>query len=542
MLLTVRIISGLYNIVHDCDEVYNYWEPLHYLMYGKGMQTWEYSAQYALRSWWYLLLHAIVASPVALFLGNQRGKIVVFYFVKCALGSASAFSEWLLLRQVDQTYSRTVSTIFLTLLSVSSGLFVSSSSLLPSSFTMYAVTLAAAAVLDGNMHLAIDSSVIGVLWGWCVAAPAFMPFAIWVLASFNIVRSIKHLLLSLCAALLPLVVTDRIFYGNWKASLWNFLMYNVAGGGKSSLYGIEDWTYYFRNGLNQLQLILPLALVLPLVSLIAMTMGALPKCSKAQAARWIACLAPFYVWLGAITALPHKEERFLYVVYPLACLAAAVTLDMLAKLACRILGSYAGSKVGALGIVAALTAVTVLATSRSMALVTYYGAPMHVYKALPSNHSGLYMNGDVNVCIGAEWYRFPSSFFLPGPRYQLRFVKSGFNGLLPRPFDKSQGGARAASPYLNDENKEEPHNYWDTADECDYLVVLHSNTSSIDWVTNGGMSWHADGKTWKVLRQDRFVDATASPALARALYIPSWSSQRLTWLQYAILGRLQDKA
>ena len=37
-----RILSALYNIIHDCDEVYNYWEPLHFLLYGHGMQTWEY--------------------------------------------------------------------------------------------------------------------------------------------------------------------------------------------------------------------------------------------------------------------------------------------------------------------------------------------------------------------------------------------------------------------------------------------------------------------------------------------------------------------
>lgn len=28
-------------------------------------------------------------------------------------------------------------------------------------------------------------------------------------------------------------------------------------------------------------------------------------------------LSPAYIWFAAISALPHKEERFLYVVYPL---------------------------------------------------------------------------------------------------------------------------------------------------------------------------------------------------------------------------------
>jgi alpha-1,2-mannosyltransferase len=41
-LLVPRLLSSLYNIIHDCDEVYNYWEPLHFLLYGYGMQTWEY--------------------------------------------------------------------------------------------------------------------------------------------------------------------------------------------------------------------------------------------------------------------------------------------------------------------------------------------------------------------------------------------------------------------------------------------------------------------------------------------------------------------
>ena len=41
-LLVPRLLSALFNIIHDCDEVFNYWEPLHFLLYGHGMQTWEY--------------------------------------------------------------------------------------------------------------------------------------------------------------------------------------------------------------------------------------------------------------------------------------------------------------------------------------------------------------------------------------------------------------------------------------------------------------------------------------------------------------------
>ena len=42
LLMVARLLSSGINIVHDCDEVYNYWEPLHYLIHSSGMQTWEY--------------------------------------------------------------------------------------------------------------------------------------------------------------------------------------------------------------------------------------------------------------------------------------------------------------------------------------------------------------------------------------------------------------------------------------------------------------------------------------------------------------------
>lgn len=42
LLLAARALSAVLNVVHDCDEVFNYWEPLHYLLYGYGLQTWEY--------------------------------------------------------------------------------------------------------------------------------------------------------------------------------------------------------------------------------------------------------------------------------------------------------------------------------------------------------------------------------------------------------------------------------------------------------------------------------------------------------------------
>jgi len=51
----------LRSIISDCDETYNYWEPTHFLLFGKGFQTWEYSPKFALRSYLYILTHTVPA-------------------------------------------------------------------------------------------------------------------------------------------------------------------------------------------------------------------------------------------------------------------------------------------------------------------------------------------------------------------------------------------------------------------------------------------------------------------------------------------------
>jgi len=37
-------------------------------------------------------------------------------------------------------------------------------------------------------------------------------------------------------------------------------------------------------------------------------------------------LVPMYLWLAIFTAQPHKEERFLFVIYPLIVFNAAVAI------------------------------------------------------------------------------------------------------------------------------------------------------------------------------------------------------------------------
>lgn len=62
------------------------------------------------------------------------------------------------------------------------------------------------------------------------------------------------------------------------------------------------------------------------------------------------------------------------------------------------------------------------------------------------------LSGSV-LCIGSEWHRYPSSFFVPAYIEQVKWIDDGFNGLLPFPFNETLGGTKAAPHYFNNKNK-----------------------------------------------------------------------------------------
>lgn len=530
IFLVARILSGFYNIIHDCDEVYNYWEPLHYVVYGYGMQTWEYSAAFALRSWWYILVHSLVAWPLSLVFGSGSGKRIVFYSVKVVLALVSAVAEYALCDALARHYHHHVAKVYIVFSAFSSGMFVSSSAFLPSSVAMVAMTICAAGVLNDNRTIVIWGAVVGCTWGWIVAGLSFIPYALWVLWSSprTMAKSFGTLFLALVSTLGPLVVSDRWYYGSWKASLVNFLEYNVQGGGKSDLYGVESATYYFRNGMNQLQTILPLALMFPLVILAVWICGD-KRLSTGSMAKMTLVVSPAFLWLGAISWLPHKEERFLYVVYPLCIAAAANVVFHVKEILEKIFPSWLVRKLVAFGVLGTCA----LSLSRTHALLHHYGSIMALYAYLPE----LPMGERVHVCVGAEWYKYPSSFFLPGSQYRLQFVASGFDGLLPRPFEEHIDGTKAAPRQLNDENKSEPDNYWEDADGCNYFVTTTTSKGG-HWVDETILK--NSSNSWKVLASLPFVDNSKSPAWSRAFYIPYMSQKKNVWVDYVLLEKEQQ--
>lgn len=121
-------------------------------------------------------------------------------------------------------------------------------------------------------------------------------------------------------------------------------------------------------------------------------------------------------------AQPHKEERFMFPVYPMICLAGAITVDVIQKLwfffktYLMPLKKTAHYLQGTIHImVAAILICGLLGISRSFALYKGYYAPMDIMmEANKLSGEGIVPDdAHVNFCVGKEWYRFSGSFFFP---------------------------------------------------------------------------------------------------------------------------------
>lgn len=93
LLAVVRFLGARYAVMNDCDEVFNYWEPVHFVAFGRGFQTWEYGSDYALRSYVYVLLFAIPSWIVSAVVGSSLWVAAsLVSLVSVAAGGAGGLS------------------------------------------------------------------------------------------------------------------------------------------------------------------------------------------------------------------------------------------------------------------------------------------------------------------------------------------------------------------------------------------------------------------------------------------------------------------
>lgn len=637
ILVGVRLYGAFNSILSDCDEVYNYWEPLNLLTRYFGKKTWEYQPEYAIRSWTYLLQYALMKYPVkwiqkSLEISGAFKKGIIpaytfFYLVRVILGATFAWAECHLADTIT-LISPEMSNWFLLFEIFSPGVFEASNSLLPSSFALLMGMLSTASIIkyfrydnfslkiemdtinnkikkacnaadksvdltadleettisdttcdfsdttiagteaetekspssssfkglstaqiffctlyrdalagrDRYFAIAIATASIGGLIGWPFALALTAPFVFYVFFSIlfrkpapsplNKIGNKRWMLfiyfLSGVSCVYMVVWTasqiDMLFYGKKVYVPFNIVLYNVLHATKETgpgIFGTESTSYYFVNLLLNFHIIFVFA-ILDMFTF------------KSQASRIsylqsvITYKAPLLLWLFIFTAQPHKEERFMYPAYHLISMSAGAFACKLV----RLLGNehrrillYQFSK-----LVLLLTC-ALCGSLRIIGVVKNYGAPLVTFKALSNQQS----TGELeNVCIGREWYHYPSSFFLTSNQ-RLRYVPNGFRGMLPGDFEEPSektlsalmNSTRKTQPGFNNKNDYNPNFVLPNMDSCQYYVDINM---PVDVSQDEISVFNKEGGSlldyWKTIRCERMIDPDNSYGLAKLIYIP----------------------
>ena len=244
------------------------------------------------------------------------------------------------------------------------------------------------------------------------------------------------------------------------------MRYNLFSGSDKGpdIFGTEPFSFYFRNLLLNFNIWMILALLAgPL--LVLQFFASSQATSRFALFRSFFFTFPFYMWLAIFTIQPHKEERFMYPMYPFLGLNAAMSLHTLlgwfgTSDPAKVVGKIPAKIKLLLVAISVILAVDV-GLLRTIGTITAYRAPLLVYQAL--QEPGTIKPSDT-VCVGKEWYRFPSSYFLPNGAH-AKFIKSEFNGLLPGEFSEAKvgfgffPGTWLVPAGMNDRNIADPSKY-----------------------------------------------------------------------------------
>ncbi|KAM0343444.1 hypothetical protein ACHAPU_008473 [Fusarium lateritium] len=425
---------------------------------------------------------------------------------------------------------------------VSPGNFHASTAFLPSSFAMYLVTLGAAAFMNWQGGLKTSQ---GMFWfaaagilGWPFAAALCAPFVLEELillvfsdkaALWEAFVRIGRGVVSAALLLAGDYFVNLFFYKKQVSVTWNIVKYNIFSSNHGpELYGTEPWTFYFKNlALNfNLWFILALA-ALPLFIFQKIVS---PSGQGFQTGlRTVIFLSPFYMWLFIFSWQPHKEERFMYPVYPFLSLNASISLYMiltaLGKSDPKTLVGKIPAKLKLLVVTATVLLSVDVALLRVYGIWSAYSGPMKIYSPLlkDTNDKAPVGHDEDIVCLGKEWYRFPSSYFLPRDMH-AKFIRSEFRGLLPGEFAEAEtgfgfwSGTWLPTTGMNDHNEEDLGKYTELA-ACSFLVDTQYPERN-DPLPPNEPDYIADSKSWEIVKCEPFLDAANTHLLARILWVP----------------------
>ncbi|KAI5957069.1 ALG9 [Candida theae] len=543
--IAFRLYSSLYMIIGDCDETFNYWEPLNLLLRQFGKQTWEYSPVYSIRSYAYLIPYYIVGKVLQ---ALNVTPINVFYGIRVvALGGFTSFVELNMFTNLN-SYSANLANWWLFLSSINIGMSHGGIALLPSSLALQTTLLANAYIFkslvsektstrESNLLKAVTWYFIGGLLGWPFALALGLPVGVYTLGQVLQSRVVGTILFKIGLILVSIVAVITLIDSYYLQKLVfvpiNIVLYNVFGGEGEGpeIFGVEPLSYYILNLLLNFQIVLPLAVLGALINPFVTT----------NAKRFsVVVSAQLIIWCGIFFSQPHKEERFMYPVYPLINLSAAIFVS---KLTTLVKGRLPRSiyNVAQVGFVVAVLLIAVL---RIANLVENYAAPLQVYEAvsqLPVAPS----SNQINVCTGKEWYHFPNSFHIPH-QHRLRFVESGFDGLLPGDFFEPTTSIIESTtfvpPHMNNKNQFESDKVipWE---QCDYFVD-NTQAESIPQLIRPDLS--VDETKWQILQCNKMINPNGKHnSIGKLIYIPQWARRlvpyNVEYMDLCLLKRVGEK-
>lgn len=469
LLLAVFSVSAWNMVIMDCDETFNYLDPLHNLIYGYGLQTWEYDPRFALRPYSFLLLFSL---PLKLMIRifNLKDKVIVFKMLRMIMGTMSAWGLSHLIDTIAMTIGLDVAKYTAILAATSTGIFISSTSFLPNTFSMFTLSFIWSYWLRGHDTKVIMLTALNFIIGWPYATlAAILPCLVSFKQSYasyaksdgekilssDLTYSVKlHLLLrrlflgatfSAIYILVPSLMVEYHYYGRLTFPSLNAILYNVLSRRTGTeetgpeLFGVEPWNYYLLNLALNFNICLPLSLL-----------GVAISHRTKSVTKTLMLLSNFMLFI-IFSAQGHKEERFLFILYPIICFGAALSLSFIRK--------FHLGKLVAYFTLASTATVSIL---RILAILKFYSAPQNLLSMWSPDST-------TRLCMGSTWYRFPSSFYMAN-KARLGFVQDDVDGQLPMYY----GNTRSVTP-MNSLNKAIPEQYTRIS-KCDYLMEYGERT------------------------------------------------------------------
>lgn len=376
-----------------------------------------------------------------------------------SVGLMAAWSQSHFLDSIAFSFGKDLAKLTCLILAGSTGMFIASTAFLPNTISMILLTFIWSQWLRGqdNKVIILTALMFVISWPYAIIAAA-IPCLVSMKPSYAMSdgkrteskslglrvkielllrRVILGALFSLIYILLPSLGIERYYYGRWTLPSLNAIIYNVlSASGGPELFGVEPWYHYPLNLMLNFNIFMP-------VSLVSMLLLPFDSARLKLGLLSLNMILP----LSIFGRQAHKEERFMFIAYPLICFFAAYTFIRLQQ-ASKFLRPIVYLMISAGIIVSGL---------RSFGLVQFYQAPQVLLSKWKPMTPG-------KLCMATKWYRFPGSFYLQD-HVRLGFLQGAVDHLQPTYFTDT----KAEHPKVNQLNRPIKEQYT-SIDQCTWFM------------------------------------------------------------------------